>query len=135
MLHYAGNQGLNKLPAWFLMSFGLAGVGISLFASPHPLHNAFGISMTIGYCTPLVIALTWKQSEREFRVVSLVVFLLILLGIILNLSPLFNPALYPLEYYGLVQRFLLFTFYLYCGISEYHYVSDKYNIKTIDFRY
>lgn len=40
-------------------------------------------------------------------------FLVILIGIFLNLSPAFNPELYSLKYYGLVQRFLVFTMFIY----------------------
>ena len=35
-------------------------------------------------------------------------------AIALNLSPLFAPTLYPLEYYGLVQRALFLAFYGWC---------------------
>jgi len=35
------------------------------------------------------------------------------LGTVLNLNPLFEPLLFPMDYYGLAQRFVVFTFYLY----------------------
>ena len=103
------------------MAFGISEFGIGIFASPHPLHNVFGISMTVGYSSPLLFALLWKNELGiAFKRFSLLAFIFIALGIFLNLTPLFNPTLYPLEYYGVVQRFLLFTFFIYCAFVSYH---------------
>jgi len=105
------------VPGIFVLFAGLSEFGIALFPSPHPLHNVFGLSMTIGYFSPLLFFLLWKDKlGAPFKRYSMLAFMLILLGIFLNLSPIFSPNLYPLEYYGLVQRFLLFTFYLYLGL-------------------
>jgi hypothetical protein len=70
--------------------------------------------MTIGYFSPLVFALAWKSKlGKRFKHLSVLAFFLIIFGIFLNLTPAFAPTLYPLEYYGIVQRFLLFTFFIY----------------------
>jgi len=105
------------IPGIFVLFAGLSEFGIALFPSPHPLHNVFGLSMTIGYFSPLVFFLLWKDKLGvSFKWYSLLAFILIALSIFLNLSPIFAPNLYPLEYYGLVQRFLLYTFYLYLAL-------------------
>lgn len=114
IISFARRNKWSVIPGLFVLFAGLSEFGIALFASPHPLHNVFGLSMTIGYFSPLVFFLLWKDKlGAYFKWYSLLAFILILLGILLNLSPIFAPNLYPLEYYGLVQRFLLFTFYLY----------------------
>lgn len=114
IISFARRNKWSVVPGLFVLFAGLSEFGIALFPSPHPLHNVFGLSMTIGYFSPLVFFLLWKNKlGASFKWYSLLAFVLILLGIFLNLSPIFAPDLYPLEYYGLVQRFLLFTFYLY----------------------
>jgi hypothetical protein len=70
--------------------------------------------MTIGYFSPLMFFLLWKDKlGLPFKRFSLIAFILTILGIFFNLTPAFAPSLYPLEYYGLAQRFLIFTFYIY----------------------
>lgn len=102
------------LPAIFLLAAGVSQFGMGFYPSPHELHNVFGLSMTIGYLSPMVFALSWKENlGKSFQRISFLVFVLILIGIFLNLSPAFAQDLYPLAYYGLVQRFLLYTFYAY----------------------
>ena len=104
------------LPGIFMLSYGLSQFGIGFYPAPHPLHNVFGLSMTLGYFSPLVFALAWKNKlGKSFKSISILTFILIILSIFLNLSPAFAPTLYPMEYYGIVQRFLLFTFYGYCA--------------------
>lgn len=108
------------VPGLFVLFAGISEFGIALYPSPHPLHNVFGLSMTIGYFSPLMLALFWgNKPGNTFKRYSLLAFLLILFGIFLNLSPLLAPDLYPLEYYGLVQRFLLFVFYAYLGMAAF----------------
>ena len=114
VLKYARRNKVSILPAILLLCFGLSDLGIALFPSPHPVHNVFGLSMTLGYLSPLLFALLWPNTPSgHFKRVSLMFFLVILIGIFLNLSPAFNPELYPLKYYGLVQRFLVFTMFIY----------------------
>lgn len=121
LINFARNNKLSILPGIFMLAYGLSQFGIGFYPSPHQLHNVFGLSMTIGYFSPLVFALAWKNKlGKSFKTISLVVFLLIVFAIFLNLTPAFAPTLYPLEYYGIVQRFLLFTFFGYCAIISVH---------------
>ena len=116
IIFFAKQNKLSILPGIFILSYGISQFGIGFYPSPHSLHNVFGLSMTIGYFSPLVFALSWKDRlGKNFRSISILTFILIILGVFLNLSPAFAPSLYPLEYYGIVQRFLLFTFYAYMG--------------------
>ncbi|MGI9545850.1 MAG: DUF998 domain-containing protein [Flavobacteriaceae bacterium] len=116
LILFSKRQGLSVVPAVFLLTFGLAEFGIGAFASPHPLHNVFGLSSTIGYFSPLMFFLLWKKKlGLRFKWISLLVFVLVIIGIFLNLTPAFAPELYPLKYYGLVQRFLLYSFFGYCA--------------------
>lgn len=114
LISFSRKNSLSILPAIMLLTFGLAEFGIGVFPSPHPLHNVFGLSLTIGYLSPLFFFLLWKDSlGKRFKWISLWIFILVIIGIFLNLTPAFAPELYPLEYYGLVQRFLLYSFYAY----------------------
>lgn len=116
ILLFAKQNKLSYLPGIFLLSYGVSQFGIGFYPSPEPMHNVFGLSMTLGYFTPLVFALSWKNKlGKAFKSISIFMFILTLFGIFLNLSPAFAPTLYPMVYYGLIQRFLLFTFYIYCG--------------------
>ena len=113
---FAKQNKLSILPGIFMLCYGISQFGIGFYPSPHPLHNVFGLSMTLGYFSPLVFALSWKSKlGKGFKNISILTLILIMLGIFLNLTPAFAPTLYPLEYYGIVQRFLLFTFYAYSG--------------------
>ncbi len=114
IISFSKKNNLSIVPGIFMLAMGLSQFCIGMFPSPHPLHNVFGLSMTIGYFSPLVFALAWKNKlGPRFKQLSILAFILIILGIFLNLTPAFAPTLYPLEYYGIVQRFLLFTFYMY----------------------
>ena len=116
IISFAKQNKLSVLPGIFMLSYGISQFGIGFYPSPHSLHNVFGLSMTIGYFSPLVFALTWKTKlSKNFRNISYLSFILIMIGIFFNLSPAFDPTLYPLEYYGIVQRFVLFTFYAFTG--------------------
>ena len=113
---FAKQNKLSILPGIFMLSYGISQFGIGFYPSTHALHNVFGLSMTLGYFSPLVFALSWKTKlGKNFRSISYLAFILIILGIFLNLTPAFAPDLYPLKYYGIVQRFLLFTFYFYAA--------------------
>jgi hypothetical membrane protein len=116
LIFFSKKNKLSIVPGIFMLAQALSQFGVGFFPSPHELHNVFGLSMTIGYFSPLVFALAWKNKlGKRINQLSWLAFILIILGIFLNLSPLFAPTLYPLEYYGIVQRFLLFTFYAYAG--------------------
>lgn len=127
IISYAKKRSKSLVPGIFMLVYGLSQVAMGSFPSPHPLHNIFGLSMIIGYFTPLVFALTWRNyPETSFKRISFLAFILILIGIILNLTPAFAPELYPLEYYGLVQRFLLFTFYGYLAYLSLRLARKKF---------
>ncbi len=112
----ARRQGWSRLPAVFVGCFAVSLAGMGVFATPHPLHNVFGLSALVGYLSPLVLALAWRKRLVPYSLVavSAVAWLLVTAAIVLNLSPLFAPTLYPLEYYGVVQRGLFVAFYGWC---------------------
>ena len=115
------------LPAILVALYAFALIGLGIFPTPHPLHNVFGLSMTIGYMAPLALSLSWRGFNTANELVrgSWIAFALIAISIFLNLSPLFARDLYPLEYYGLVQRSLLVAFYGWCM-----YLGSKLFIRT-----
>lgn len=55
---------------------------------------------------PLVTAIAWRRHDvaRSIVVISWLVAVLVFASIFHNISPAFNRDLYPLEYYGIVQR-------------------------------
>ena len=114
--NFASTRNVSQLPALFVAFYALSVAGTGLFATPHPLHNVFGLSLLIGYMAPLVTALTWRsQAElRSVAAVSAISWCIVVLAIALNLSPLFAPSLYPLEFYGVVQRGLFVAYYGWC---------------------
>ena len=116
---FAQGNNISKLPAVFMAFYTIAEIGVAIFPSPHQLHNIFGLSMTIGYLTPVVLALSWKNlvNSSKLITVSWIAFILVIIAISLNLSPIFTHNLYPLEYYGIVQRSLFVTFYGWCFYS------------------
>ena len=117
LLKFAKDRDLSSVPVYFVLFFGLADIGTNVFPSPHPLHNVFGLSLTIGYMAPLAFAIGWRRAEttRAIARISAVVALLLFVSIFLNISPAFNRDLYPLEYYGVVQRSAFVLFYGWCA--------------------
>jgi hypothetical protein len=113
---FARTLGVSQLPAAFIAFFAVSVSGMGLFATPHPLHNLFGLSALVGYMAPLVTALTWRRHVelRTVAALSAIAWCIVVLAIVLNLSPLFAPALYPLEYYGVVQRGLFVAHFGWC---------------------
>ena len=114
LLNLARRNNFSVIPTLFLFAYGLSDLGLALFPTPHPLHNVFGLSLILGYLSPFFFGILWPNKvATNFRAVSLLFFALIILGIFLNLSPIFRPDLYPLSYYGIVQRFLVFSMLIY----------------------
>lgn len=113
---HARARSWSRLPALFIVLFAMSLAGMGMFATPHPLHNVFGLSALVGYLSPLVLAVAWrgKPVSHALTQVSAAAWLLVTAAIVLNLSPLFAPTLYPLEYYGLAQRALFLVFYGWC---------------------
>ena len=105
---------ISMAPGFFIFSYGLSQFLISLYPSPHLLHNVFGLSMIVGYFSPLMFVIFWGSGfGLKFKMTSAFAFIWILFTIFLNLSPMFLPDLYPITYYGVVQRFLVYSFYIY----------------------
>lgn len=117
LFQFADKNKLSRLPVFFMSCYAIAQIGIAAFPTPHPLHNVFGLSMTVGYMTPLVLVFAWKDQATVHNIVNIswIAFLLIAIAIALNLSPLVARDLYPLEYYGVVQRSLFVVFYGWCA--------------------
>ena len=113
---FSRNQSLSLWPSPLIASYGLMNLGLGIFSSPHPLHNIFGLGSIIGYLSPLVLAFAWRKSpDRNVVVVSWMIAILVIVTMFLNLSPVFWPDLYPLQYYGIIQRSLLYPFFGWLG--------------------
>jgi hypothetical membrane protein len=100
-----------KLPAYWVGYLALTQLGIAVFATPHPLHNIFGLLGLFGDLAPLALAFTWRRAgPRRLIVISCLLGLMVLGSIVLNLSELFpQSALWQLvePYPGLAQRLLV----------------------------
>lgn len=114
MLLLAKANKLSVTPVLLIASFALLDAGYAIYPSPEPMHNVVGLLHLFGYFAPLSVALCWKRyfATKDTRHYSGIAFLLILIFLFLNLSPMFMPELYSLQYYGLVQRGLLYVYYL-----------------------
>jgi hypothetical membrane protein len=113
---------VSVLPALALGFLGLTDLGSAAFASPHALHNLFGISKTLGLLAPMLLAITWPSAPdvRVIRRVSGVAGSLVLISVALNYAPVFvsletvrASAPWLEDYYGLIQR-TLFVFFAWC---------------------
>jgi hypothetical membrane protein len=116
LFHFSLSRGYSVAPAILFAVYPVAEVGLSIFESPHPLHNVFGISSMVGFLSPLAVALTWTRNPqlRRTRYLSMAAGFLLLIEIGLNLSPLFvnfGKSDYIRTHYGAIQRSLYFTFY------------------------
>jgi hypothetical protein len=107
---------LSPVPAFLLGFFALTQLGVSIFESPNPLHNLFGIASMPAFLTPLVLAITWRSAPglHGLRKLSWLAGGLILIAIAVNLSPLFIRVPYIARHIGLMQRFLP-LFHLWCA--------------------
>jgi hypothetical membrane protein len=108
-------------PSVVVVFFGFMQMGLHIYPSPHSLHNVFGLALVLGYLAPLVLAISWRKLAelRDLVQFSRIAAVLIIVSIFLNISPLFTRDLYPLEYYGLVQRsalLLIFGWFSCIGI-------------------
>ena len=114
--------GRSPLAAYFIVFAAISAAGVGLFAFPHPLHNVFGLSETVGYQAPLVMALTWRGDKRASGLVRLswIMFVLVWAAIALNLATLDrHGALFTFErpFYGLVQRSLFATWFAWVALA------------------
>ena len=111
----------NRFAAWLIVCMGISAMGIAIFATPHPLHNDFGISEIVGYQAPLAFALTWRKAPKAgvLVAVSWVFFVLLWVSMGLNMS-MMSPdsvlatAVRPV--YGLVQRSLFLVWFGWCAV-------------------
>jgi hypothetical protein len=104
----AADWAASKLPAYLIGYYALTQLGIAVFATPHPLHNIFGLLSMPGYLLPLVFAFTWRRAApRSLIVISCLLGLVVLGATVLGLSELFPQlGLWQLvsRYPGFVQR-------------------------------
>jgi hypothetical protein len=112
--------GHNAFCAYLILCMAVSGAGVGLFAFPHPLHNVFGMSETIGYQAPLAFVLAWRADPTARRLVafSWVLFVLVWISIALNLSSLLRQGSLWMQikpYYGLVQRSLFAAWFCWCA--------------------
>lgn len=107
----AVQRGAPTLPAYLIGYYALTQLGIAVFATPHPLHNIFGLLSMLGYLAPLALAFTWRHAGPHSLIVfSYLLGLIVLAAIVLGLSELFpQSGLWQLvsPYPGLVQRLLV----------------------------
>lgn len=117
-LHDLGCLGL---PAYFIGAMAISCAGVGIFAFPHPLHNVFGLSETIGLQAPLIAVLVCKAKPRMKQVTlfSIIMYAVVLLALTINLIPLFHPAsrLLIKPFFGIVQRFLFASWFIWCAGS------------------
>jgi hypothetical membrane protein len=111
IIRLASGNGAPTLPAYLIGWYALTQLGIAVFATPHPLHNIFGLLSFLGLLAPLALALTWRRiGPRGLVVTSLVLGTIVLGSLILNLSELLpQSALWRMlsPYPGLGQRLLV----------------------------
>jgi hypothetical membrane protein len=112
--------GHSVLPAYFVGAMAISCAGVGVFAFPHPLHNLFGLSETVGLQAPLIAALVFRKDPRARPAAqfSAVMYVLVVLAIAINLIPLLRPAdlwadIKPA--FGIVQRSLFASWFLWCG--------------------
>lgn len=108
--------GRSPLAAYLTACMAVSSAGVGSFAFPHPLHNIFGMSETIGYCAPLAMALTWRRDPVASW--SGILFVLVVVAMGLNLAVLDRDgALWAFErpIYGLIQRSLFACWFVWCS--------------------
>jgi len=112
--------GCSALPAYFVVAMAFSCAGVGLFSFPHPFHNIFGLSETVGLQAPLVAALVCRTQPRAKQAVvfSLIMYVVVALALIINFIPLLRPAnLWPLirPFFGVIQRSLFASWFIWCA--------------------
>lgn len=114
--------GRNTITAYLIICMGISCLGVGIFATPHPLHNVFGMSEIVGYQAPLAFVLAWRSDPkvRPLVIWSSVFFVLLLVSMALNMSPMYPQSwlwvhLKPIN--GLVQRSLFLVWFGWCAIT------------------
>lgn len=118
----AAAAGHNRLAAVLIACMGMSGLGVAVFATPHPLHNYFGLSEIVGYQAPLAFALAWRKDPKARAVVitSWVMFVLLWVSMGLNMAPMFPDSWLAVSIkpvYGLVQRSLFLAWFAWCAVA------------------
>jgi hypothetical membrane protein len=113
---FSKERRISLMPAVLIGFFAAMELGVFIFESPHPWHNLFGISSTLGFFAPLALAITWPSAPDliALRRVSAIAAALLILSLALNLSELFVRVSYIVEHIGVVQR-TLFVFHFWCA--------------------
>jgi Protein of unknown function (DUF998) len=115
----ASRNGLPQLGAYLIAFVVLSEVGIATFATPHPLHEPFGLLSLVGYQAPGVLAFTWRRDVKLRTVViaSWLFFFGLWAATALILVPGFWPVLARLlePIAGLIQRTLFVAWFGWCA--------------------
>lgn len=117
----SAKAGRNTIAAWLIACMGISAMGIAVFATPHPLHNDFGLSEIVGYQAPLAFALAWRKAPnaKTFVLISWIFFVLLWISMGLNMSTLSSDsglATSVRPIYGLVQRSLFLVWFGWCAV-------------------
>lgn len=112
--------GHSALPAYFVGAMAVSTAGVGVFPFPHALHNVFGMSELVGYQAPLVAVLACRKAggARSVVLFSVVMYLVILLALVANLSVLDRSGELWLRIqpvYGIAQRSLFAAWFLWCA--------------------
>jgi hypothetical protein len=130
VFNVAGHAGTSRLPAYLVAFMAFTQIGVAIFATPHPLHNMFGIASMAGFLAPLAMAVGWKRdrSARTLVVASYVLGFLVLGSLIVGLSELDPQSqLWQLVKSGpgLVQRSLAAAWLTWLLCQEFSYVDGN----------
>jgi hypothetical membrane protein len=114
--------GRSGFAAWLIAWMAVCAAGVGVFAFPHPLHNVFGISETVGYMAPAAMALCWRKDAGARSLVrsSWLFFALTCAAIAVNLSGIFRDSqlwLYVKPVNGLAQRSLFACWFGWAAVS------------------
>jgi len=116
----ATETGRSRLAVYLIAFIAVPLVGIAVCAFPHPLHGVFGLSETVSYFAPIVLAVTWRRAPGAQSVVtfSWVMAVVVWLVLFANLIPIVRPE--PLwheirPFYGIVQRALFVAWFAWAG--------------------
>jgi Protein of unknown function (DUF998) len=112
--------GYASWPPYLIVCMAISAAGVGIFSFPHPLHNVFGLSETIGYQAPLAFALAWRRNPAARRYVSFswLMWVLVWIAIALNMSSIDRHGAlwaYLKPEYGLVQRALFAAWFTWCA--------------------
>jgi hypothetical membrane protein len=112
----------SRLSAYLVAFMAFTQIGIAIFATPHPLHNMFGIASMFGFLAPIAMAVGRRKdrSARTLVAVSYILGFIVLGAIIANLSELYPQSLIwqsMKSVPGLVQRSLAGTWLIWLFVS------------------